>query len=77
MRLARPAIPVLAAAVLLPLAIAPPARAQSTSMAEQFEDVRNAVGLGATRPPIDFTQRAPIVVPPSYTLPPPPGGGSV
>ena len=72
MRLARRAVPLLAAA-LLPLA-ASLASAQSTSFADQMEDVRNAIGLGRDRPPIDFTQRAPIVVPPSYPLPPPGSG---
>ena len=74
MRVVRPAIPVLAAAVILPFVAAPAARAQSTSLSDQFDDVRSAVGLGRDRPPIDFTQRAPIVVPPTYTLPPPGGG---
>ncbi len=64
----------LAAAGLFLLAAGPlacPAAAQSTSLSEQIEDIRNAVGLAKSRPPIDYTERPPIVVPPSYTLPPP------
>ena len=46
------------------------ASAQS-AVVEQFNEIRDGLGLGKERAPIDFTERAPIVVPPSYTLPPP------
>ncbi len=50
-----------------------PAIAQQDSLSQQFNDIRNSVGLGKAQPPIDFTERPPIVVPPTYTLPPPGG----
>ena len=51
-----------------------PAAAQQSSLSQEFDDMRNAIGLGKDRPPIDFTERPPLVVPPSYTLPPPGSG---
>ncbi len=48
-----------------------PATAQDNGLAQQFDDFRAAVGLGKDRPPIDFSERPPLAVPPSYTLPPP------
>ena len=47
------------------------ASAQQESFTQQIEDLRNAVGMAKERPPIDYTDRPPIVVPPTYTLPPP------
>ena len=46
------------------------ASAQS-AVVEQFNEIRDGIGLGKERAPIDFTERPPIVVPPSYALPPP------
>ena len=54
-------------------AFAAPAQAQQNSVRQEYEDVKNAVGLGRDRPPIDYSERAPLVVPPSYNLPPPGG----
>ncbi len=65
------AVLVLAGAGLVGLAM--PARAQQNSVRQEYEDVKSAVGLGRDRPPIDYTERAPLVVPPSYNLPPPGG----
>ena len=48
-----------------------PAYAQQDGLSQQFDDIRNAVGLGKERPPMDFTERPPIVVPPTYNLPQP------
>ncbi len=48
-----------------------PAAAQQDSVQQQFNDVKGAVGLGEDRPPIDFTERPPLVVPPTNALPPP------
>ena len=41
------------------------------AVVEQFNEIRDGIGLGKDRAPIDFTERPPIVVPPTYTLPPP------
>ena len=46
------------------------ASAQS-AVVEQFNEIRDGIGLGKERAPIDFTERPPLVVPPSYALPPP------
>ncbi len=51
-----------------------PAAAQQDSFSQQMTDIRNAVGLGTPRAPIDFSERPPLVVPPSNTLPPPGSG---
>ena len=48
-----------------------PALAQDNGLAQQFQDFRSAVGLGRERAPIDFSERPPLAVPPTYTLPPP------
>lgn len=53
--------------------LASPAFAQQTSVRQEYEDIKGAIGLGRDTPPIDYTERAPLVVPPSYTLPPPGG----
>ena len=50
-----------------------PAVAQQTSIQQEYEDVKNSIGFGRDRPPVDYTERAPLVVPPSYALPPPGG----
>ena len=50
------------------------ALAQQDSLSQQFDDIRNSVGLGKDRPPIDFTERPPLVVPPTNNLPPPGNG---
>ena len=38
--------------------------------------MRNSLGFGPTRAPMDFTERPPLVVPPSDSLPPPAPGQS-
>ncbi len=49
-----------------------PAAAQATNFRQEFDDIKNAIpGLGADHAPIDFTERAPLVVPPTNDLPPP------
>lgn len=49
-----------------------PAAAQATNFRQEMDDIKNAIpGLGAEHPPIDFTERAPLVVPPTNDLPPP------
>ncbi len=50
-----------------------PVAAQQTSVKQEYEDIKNGIGFGPERPPIDYTERAPLVVPPSYNLPPPGG----
>ena len=50
-----------------------PLLAQQTSVKQEYEDIKNGIGFGPERPPIDYTERAPLVVPPSYNLPPPGG----
>ena len=62
--------------VLMALPLAAGAFAAQSAVAqsavvEQFNEIRDGIGLGKDRAPIDFTERAPIVVPPTYTLPPP------
>lgn len=52
-------------------ALSLPAVAQEDSMRQQYEDLKTAVGMGQDRPPIDFSERPPLAVPPSYNLPPP------
>lgn len=69
----RAASAVLALACIGLAGLASPAQAQQNSVRQEYEDVKNAIGLGRTRPPIDYTERAPLVVPPSYNLPPPGG----
>ena len=49
----------------------PSALAQQDSAQQQFNDIKSAIGLGQERAPIDFTERPPLVVPPTNTLPPP------
>ncbi len=61
---------------ILIAATLPPAVAQQDSVTQELQDIRNSVGLGPTTPPIDFTERPPLVVPPSYALPPPGNGGA-
>ncbi len=51
--------------------LAAPALAQQDTISQQMTDIRNAVGLGSPRAPIDFSERPPLVVPPSNVLPPP------
>ncbi len=54
------------------------ALAQDNGLAQQFDDFRSVIGLGKDRPPIDFSERPPLAVPPTYTLPPPvPAGTSL
>ena len=65
---------VLANASLVVGGLAAPAVAQQDTFSQQINDIRNAVGLGSARAPIDFTERPPLVVPPSNTLPPPGSG---
>ena len=52
-------------------AMAVPAAAQLDGVSQQFDDMRNSLGFGRARPPIDFTERPPLVVPPNDSLPPP------
>ena len=58
-------------AFLILAASALPAAAQVAGVVDQFQDMRNSLGFGPARAPIDFTERPPLVVPPSDTLPPP------
>ena len=51
--------------------LAVPATAQQDSLSQQFDDIRSSFGLGREHAPIDFTERPPIVVPPTYALPTP------
>lgn len=51
-----------------------PAAAQFSGVTDQFTDMRNSLGLGPARPPMDFTERPPLVVPPNDNLPPPGSG---
>ncbi|MBE7219957.1 MAG: hypothetical protein INR64_15920 [Caulobacteraceae bacterium] len=51
-----------------------PAAAQFSGVTEQFNDMRTSLGFGPARPPMDFTERPPLVVPPNDTLPPPGSG---
>lgn len=63
--------------VTVPLAfaaLAAPVAAQEDSMAQQWQDLKDAAGFGPDRPPIDFSERPPLVVPPTNTLPPPGSG---
>ena len=64
-----PAI-LLLAALALP-AFVLPAKAQFGGVVDQYQDMRNSLGLGPSRAPMDFTERPPLVVPPTDTLPPP------
>ena len=49
-----------------------PASAQATSFRQELNDIKNTIpGLGEEHAPIDFTERAPLVVPPTNDLPPP------
>lgn len=62
------------AAILGLAATATPGAAQQNGFSQQMDDIRNSIGLGKERPPIDFTERPPLVVPPTNTLPPPGSG---
>ena len=74
----RHALRAILSALLLaaPALVHSPAVAQQDSLSQQFDDVRTALGLGKTLPPQDYTDRPPIVVPPTYNLPPPGSGTS-
>ena len=50
-----------------------PVAAQQTGVRQEYDDIKNSLGFGRDRPPIDYTERAPLVVPPNYNLPPPGG----
>ena len=63
------------AAIAAFTAMVVPALAQFSGVTDQFDDMRNSLGFGRARPPMDFTERPPLVVPPSDALPPP--GGQV
>ena len=63
-------------ALVLLAATSLPAAAQFAGVVDQFSDMRNSLGFGPTRAPMDFTERPPLVVPPSDTLPPPASGQS-
>lgn len=52
-------------------AMALPAGAQQNGVSQQIDDIRNAFGFARDRPPIDFSERPPLVVPPNDNLPPP------
>lgn len=67
-------LPILAGMGLGLAVVAGPAAAQQDNLSQQFDDIRDAVGLGKPRAPLDFTERPPLVVPPSYTLPTPGSG---
>ncbi len=75
-RVVRCALAACALAVPLTAARTIPARAQENGFAQQVDEFRNAIGLGKDRPPIDFSERPPLAVPPTYTLPPPVAGGA-
>ena len=63
--------------VMLSLAATtPPTLAQENGLAQQFDDFRSAIGFGKDRAPIDFSERAPLAVPPTYALPPPVTAGT-
>ena len=72
MRFRAKLLPLAAIAALTASAV--PAAAQFSGVTEQFDDMRNSLGFGKPRPPMDFTERPPLVVPPSDTLPPPATG---
>ena len=46
------------------------------AVSQQFNDIRESLGFGETRAPIDFTERPPLVVPPTNNLPAPGNGVS-
>ena len=50
-----------------------PAAAQQNGVRQEYDDIKNSLGFGRDRPPTDYTERAPLVVPPNYNLPPPGG----
>lgn len=70
MRLSLPAV-LMPIAALLAGSVLTPAVAQQSAMSQQVDDIRNLFGFGKDRPPIDFTERPPLVVPPTNNLPPP------
>ena len=70
-RVARFALAGCALVVSLSAARTIPALAQENGFSQQVDEFRSAIGLGKDRPPIDFTERPPLAVPPTYTLPPP------
>ena len=72
----RASLPSTMAIVLLAASVLP-AEAQFAGVVDQFQDMRNSLGLGPARAPMDFTERPPLVVPPTDTLPPPASGASL
>ena len=53
-----------------------PAAAQATNFRQEYQDLKEAIpGLGTDHAPIDYTERAPLVVPPTNDLPPPSAKG--
>ena len=65
------AVPLALGLVATSLVTILPAMAQQDSVRQQYNDIKGAVGLGEERAPIDFTERPPLVVPPTTNLPPP------
>jgi hypothetical protein len=64
--------PALSAAAIMAGLVAAPVQAQEkTNYSDMYENLKSAVGLGKTREAIDYSPRAPIVVPPVNNLPPP------
>src|SRR5688500_13685903 len=59
------------------LAVSVPANAQEEANGYDIQIIRrvlSAVGLRDDKPPIDYRERSPLVVPPSTSLPPPMSG---
>ncbi len=73
MRAARVALGVVAVLVGVGVVASPrQAAAQATNFRQELDDIKSALpGLGTDHAPIDFTERAPLVVPPTNDLPPP------
>lgn len=61
-------------AVLMALT-APPALAQDDDLTFEQRLIHNLLG-GASKPPIDYRERSPLVIPPSSELPPPEGAAA-
>lgn len=67
--------PIVAAVLLIGAAYCGPAAAQETFEGQIIRNIMGSLGLVDDRPPIDYRERAPLVVPPSTALPKPAAAG--
>jgi hypothetical protein len=63
-----------AAGIVVPALFTPASAQERTDAKEEWNNFLGVIGFGHERTPIDYSPRAPLVVPPSNDLPPPVDG---